>query len=177
MVYQFLFCISICSEGRHTAKVGKEIYGTCGDVAQSRRTSNYLLLASPSILHAFGGAQRVQILFWMMADGIMIYLPQHHSRAAICSWWRPSASDLNLYRLKKVPCVLYGIWTDSCVGCWYVIMAVMKVISTVGAMIHPCFTPISAVKCSDSWPLLLNSCWYIVMKLDSPEANALVRPL
>ncbi len=55
------------------------------------------------------------------------------------------------------------------------VMAVMKVMSRVDAMIRPCFTPVSVDKCSDSWPLLLNSCRYIVMKPDSPEANVLVK--
>lgn len=35
-------------------------------------------------------------------------------------------------------------------------MAVMKVIKRVGAMIHPWFIPVFAIRSSDSWPLPLN---------------------
>ncbi len=65
---------------------------------------------------------------------------------------------LNLLRLKSLPSVLYMIGIpcgSSSPMRWS--MAAMKIANSVGAMTHPCLSPVSTIKGSDLEPPLLST--------------------
>lgn len=118
----------------------------------------------------------ITVCKWLQMS--FICMVQIHHRVAnmplIATWLRPWTLDLNWYSVTNLPSVLYGVlmlWNsrvkddedNGCdaddgkqSGCWWFMLSSFQVSSITG---------------SDWRLLLLNSCWYVVMRPDSYESR------